>query len=126
LTLVLDAGALIAAERGDRETAALLKGELAARRVPVTHAAIVGQVWRGGSGPQARLGQLLRGVEVVPIDDALGRRAGVLLGRARRADVVDAALVLLASDGDTILTSDAGDLIALAVAAGVHSDIVEV
>jgi hypothetical protein len=35
-----------------------------------------------------------------------GRDAGKLLGLTRRRDVVDAALVLLAEDGDTIVTSD--------------------
>ena len=34
MTLVLDAGAFIAAERGDRDVVALLKGELLAKRIP--------------------------------------------------------------------------------------------
>jgi hypothetical protein len=41
-------------------------------------------------------------------------------------DVVDAAVVLLAADGDDILTSDADDLLPLAVAAGRHVEIVPV
>jgi hypothetical protein len=68
----------------------------------------------------------LAGVDVAPLDDRLGRRAGVLLGRAGGSDVVDAALVLLAADGDEILTSDPDDLRPLAVAAGVHVDLVPV
>jgi hypothetical protein len=63
-------------------------------------------------------------VEVASLDDRLGCRAGVLLGRARGADVIDAAVVLLAADGDMILTSDARDLQPLATAAAVHVDIV--
>jgi hypothetical protein len=63
-------------------------------------------------------------VDVRPLDDALGRRAGVLLGLAVHADVVDAAVVLLARDGDEILTSDGGDLEPLARAAGLHVDLV--
>jgi hypothetical protein len=124
LTLVLDAGALLAFERGDRDALALLKGELVAGRTPVTHGGIVGQVWRGGSGRQARLARLLPGVRVTPLDERLGRRAGVLLGRARRADVIDAALVLLAEDGDTILTSDPRGVRPLAVNAGLQVEIV--
>jgi hypothetical protein len=125
MSLVLDAGAFVSIER-DRETLALLKRELKARRVPLTHGGVVAQVWRGGSGRQANLARVLAGVEVIPLDDALGRRAGLLLGRARKADAVDAAVVLLATDGDTILTSDPGDLKALAAAAAVHVDIVTV
>ena len=60
------------------------------------------------------------------LDEALGRRAGLLLGRAGRRDVVDAALVALAVDGDTILTSDVGDLEPLAQAAGLHVDLLAV
>ena len=125
MTLVLDAGALVAIERGDPLTHALLKAELVARRAPITHGGVVGQVWRGGRR-QARLARVLPALEVIPLDRSLGQRAGVLLGRARRADIVDAAVVTLAADGDTILTSDTGDLEALADAAGVHVDLVAV
>ena len=126
MSLVLDAGALVAVERGDRDTLALLKAELLAGRAPLTHGGVVGQVWRGGAGRQANLARLLPALEIVPLDDALGRRAGVLLGRARTEDVVDAAVVLLAVDGDLILTSDPRDLRALAHAAEVHVDLVPV
>lgn len=126
MRLVLDAGALVAVERGDRDIAALLKRELLAGRVPLTHGGVVAQVWRGGSGRQASLARLLPGVEVAALDDGLGRKAGVLLGRARSTDAVDAAVIALAADGDTILTSDPRDLKALAEAAAVHVDIVRV
>jgi hypothetical protein len=126
VSLVLDAGALVAVERADRDTVALIKRELAERRVPRTHGGVVGQVWRSSTGRQARLARLLPALEVVALDLGLGRRAGVLLGRARTADVIDAAVVLLASDGDIILTSDPADLEPLAVAAATHVDIVRV
>jgi hypothetical protein len=124
--LVLDAGALVAVERADRDTIALIKQELLAGRVPVTHGGVVGQVWRGGAARQAHLARFLPAVAVASLDDDLGRRAGILLGRARMTDVVDAALVLLAVDGDSVLTSDVGDVERLAVAAGLHVDIVPV
>ncbi len=126
MTIVLDAGALVALERGERSLAALLKRELLAGRTPVTHGGVVGQVWRGGTGRQAPLARALAGVEAVPLDDALGRRAGVLLGRTGHDDVVDAAVVLLAGDGDWVLTSDPGDLDDLAAAAGTHLELVTV
>lgn len=126
MTLVLDSGALVALERGDREIAALLKTELRNGRIPLTHGGIVGQVWRGGAGRQANLARALAGVKTVALDDALGRRAGVLLGWAGQSDVVDAAVVLLAADGDWVLTSDVDDLRPLAAAAGIHLELVPV
>ena len=83
------------------------------------------QVWRGG-GRQANLARVLAAVEVEDLGLRLGRAAGVLLGRAQRADVIDAALVLLARDGDLLLTSDVDDLAVLAQAADLHVDIVPV
>jgi hypothetical protein len=124
MSLVLDAGALLAVEQGDRDTIALLKQELVAGRTPVTHGGVIGQVWRGGGRRQANLARLLPALTIVAIDDAMGRRAGVLLGRARRSDVIDAAIILLASDGDMILTSDVRDLRPLA--AGIDVDLVPV
>ncbi len=126
MRLILDAGALVAVERGDREAVALIKRELTAGRAPVTHSGVVGQVWRGGSGRQAPLARLLPGLEIVGIDEALGRRAGLLLGKARLSDVVDAALVVLAADGDSVLTSDVQDLRRLVEAADTHVDLVPV
>ena len=59
MSLVLDAGALVAAERGDRDVLALFKQELLAGRAPLTHVGVVGQFWRGSSGRQAKLARLL-------------------------------------------------------------------
>jgi hypothetical protein len=126
VTLVLDAGALIAVERGDRTIAALLKRERRAGRPPVSHGGVVGQVWRGGSGRQENLAKFLAGVNIVPLDDRLGRRAGVLLGRTATGDVIDAAVVLLADHDDQILTSDVNDLTDLAVAAGIDIELVPI
>ena len=126
MTLILDAGAFIAVERGDRDIAALIKRERMAQRAPVTHGGVVAQVWRGGLGRQAEIARVLPGVDVTPVDELVGKRAGALLGRTGGADVVDAAIVSLARDGDEILTSDVGDLRRLAEAAGVHVDIIPV
>jgi hypothetical protein len=126
VTLVLDAGALLAIERLDRDVVAMIKRERLAGRAPVTHGGVVGQVWRGGAGRQTNLARLLPGVDVAPLDDALGRRAGMLLARTKTKDVIDAAIVLIADDGDEILTSDAADLVPLAVATGKYVEIVEV
>ena len=126
MTLVLDAGAFVAVERGDREIVALIKRERLAERAPLTHGGVVGQVWRGGAGRQAELARLLPGVDVKPIDQDLGKRAGALLRESRRADVLDAALIAVAADGDELLTSDPDDLRVLAEAAGLHVDVITV
>lgn len=126
MSIVLDAGALIAVERADRDMIALIKRERRAGRAPLSHGGVIGQVWRGGSGRQATLGRLLPGVDVQALDDELGRQAGVLLGAAGRADVIDAAVVLLAHDGDEIFTSDPADLRNLATVAGRHVELIPV
>ncbi len=92
---------------------------------PVTHGGIIGQVWRGGAR-QARLAVALDGLEIRSIDEALGRRVGELLALARTTDVIDAALVLLAEDGDQIATSDPDDIAHLARAADLEVDIIVV
>jgi hypothetical protein len=124
--LVLDAGAFIAAERGDREVLARVKRERRLGRVPLTNGSIVAQVWRGGTGKQVPLAMLLASVDVVPVDDRLGRRAGLLLSRTGTSDAVDASVVCLAQDGDDILTSDPADLLDLARAYGAHIELIPV
>ena len=91
----------------------------------MTSGAVVAQVWRGGSR-QAHLARLLAGTDVAAVDDALGRRAGVLLARSRTTGAIDATVVCLAADGDDILTSDTGDLRILAEAAAIHVDLIPV
>lgn len=104
----------------------MLKGELVAGRVPVTHGGVVGQVWRAGGARQAVLARFLPAVAVVALDDRLGRQAGSLLARAEMSDVIDAALVMLAEDGDLVLTSDLADLASLSATRGVHVEVVSV
>jgi len=125
MTIVLDTGALIAIDRGDRVLGAILKRERLAGRVPRTHGGVVGQAWRGGSR-QANLARLLGTIEITPFDEELGRRAGALLARSHTADVIDAAVTLLALDGDEIFTSDPQDIAALCGAANVSVDVVTV
>ena len=124
MILVLDSGALIALERNDRAMWCRIKAAQLAGTVPVSHWGVVGQAWRGRGPHQALLAKALAGIDVRPLDDALGRAAGELLGIARRRDVIDAALVLLASDGDVIVTSDPRDIEPLALASGRHVELI--
>ncbi|HEX7836411.1 MAG TPA: hypothetical protein VF469_03060 [Kofleriaceae bacterium] len=126
MRLVLDNGALIALERNDRAMWRRLKLALAVEQVPVCHGGIVGQAWRGRGPRQALLAKALESIEVRPLDSKLGRAAGELLARAGRSDVVDAALVLLAGDGDQIITSDPHDIEPLALAARCDVDLIRV
>lgn len=115
--LVLDAGAFLGVERNDTVVIARLR--VAQRRGLElrTSAMVVAQVWRDDRGRQARVGRLLRSVDVRPVDHEAGRAAGVLVGRAGTADPIDALLVLLAQPGDRILTSDPDDIARLRDAA---------
>jgi hypothetical protein len=124
MSLVLDSGALVALERNDRPIWRRLKAAQLAGNVPLSHAGVVGQVWRGRGPRQALLAKAIEAIDVRALDEVLGLAAGELLAAAKRRDVIDAALVLLASDGDDIITSDPGDIEPLARAAGRHVEIV--
>ena len=63
-------------------------------------------------------------MDVRALDERLGRAAGELLGATRMSDVVDAALVVLAADGDEIITLDGDDLQRLASSAGRHVELI--
>ncbi len=123
MTVVLDSGALIALERNERAMWTRLKAAHVAGELPVTHAGVLGQVWRGGPR-QARLSRALDGVDVRPLDQPLGRAAGELLRASGLADVIDAAVVLLSTDGDEILTVDRDDFERLVMAAGRHVELI--
>lgn len=112
MTLVLDAGALIAIERADRDTAAVLEVARQEGREVIVPAGVVGQVWRGG-GRQVRLVRLLnaRDVRVEPLTDAGARAAGVVCGEAGTTDVIDASVLLVARRYHaTVISSDRADL----------------
>ena len=108
--LVLDAGAFVAVDRGDREMLARLRRAQQAGLQLRSNGAVIAQVWRDPSGRQANLARLLKAVEVLAVDERLGREAGVLLGRAGTRDAIDASVVAIAVTGDRILTSDADDI----------------
>ncbi len=122
--LVLDAGALVAVDRGDRPMVARLRVAQQHGVELRSNAMVVAQVWRNRHGRQAGLAQLLRAVDVRAVSPQDGRQAGVLLGATGTSDPADATVVLLASPGDRILTSDPRDLTPLAEAAANHAVIV--
>jgi len=112
-TIVLDAGALIAFERGDARMRALVREALKTGARLVVPAGALGQVWRG-SARQAPLRALVKGpTTVVPaLDQLLAEAAGVLCGRAGTSDLIDASVILVArrERAATVVTSDVDDL----------------
>jgi hypothetical protein len=120
--LLLDAGAFVAFEKGDVRTRARLSAARKLGLEVVTTAPVVGQVWR--SGRQVLLTRLLAATRVEAPDELAARRAGELLAKTHTSDVVDALVVGLAKNGDTIITSDPDDLRVLATAARVAANIV--
>lgn len=111
-TIVLDAGALIAFERGDARMRALVREALKAGVRLVIPAGALGQVWRGAAS-QAPLRALVKGpTTLVPVlDQLLAEAAGVLCGRAGTSDVIDATVVLVARrERAVVVTSDVDDL----------------
>ena len=123
MTLVLDSGALIALARNQRAMWVRLKSASLAGEPPVTHAGVLGQVWRGGSRA-ARLSQALEGIEIRPLDEPLGRAAGELLAATGLSDVIDAAVSLLSLDDDEIVTSDHDDFTVLISELGRHVELI--
>ena len=109
--MILDAGVLISADRGEQSAREFLTA--AARTGAELHTSepVVAQVWRSSSR-KARLAKFLSACTVHPFHD--GRTVGRLLGRSGSSDVVDAHLVALAVElGDDILTGDPDDLAAV-------------
>jgi len=109
MALVLDAGGLVAIDRLDRAVGAMLR-VAQQEKLPVrTSAAVVAQVWRNGS-LQANLARVLAGVDAASLDGATGRSVGEILALSNTADVVDGHLGLVVRSGDSVLTSDVGDI----------------
>jgi DNA-binding transcriptional MocR family regulator len=115
--LILDAGALVAVDRDDRAMVARLRASQQHGLELRTNAMVVAQVWRDWHGRRANLARLLQAVDVRAVSQRDGRDAGVLQATAGTSDAIDATVVLLASPGDRILTSDPADIRRLAAAA---------
>jgi hypothetical protein len=110
--MMLDAGALIALDRGDKRMIALVQQALAQGRAFRVPSGVLAQAWRDGR-TQVTLARFLRGeeVEIIPLDDQLARACGELCGATDTSDIIDASVVILARERrDPIVTSDPHDL----------------
>lgn len=118
---VYDAGALLAAERNDRAFLATHLALVSQERSIIVPSPVLAQVWRG-TGRQVSLVRLLRACVVEPTSEAVARDAGVILGRAKCSDAVDAIVVATALVRDAlIVTSDPDDISLLWGASGMGS-----
>jgi predicted nucleic acid-binding protein len=108
----LDAGALIAIDRGQARVVHLLDRVIAVGGALEIPTPVIAQVWRDGSR-QARLARLLGASDVVLVglDAEMARAVGVLCGAVGVADVVDGHVALHARRRDlAVLTSDPDDI----------------
>lgn len=110
--VTLDAGALIAIDRNDRDVLALVS-RVSQRGFRITvPATALAQAIRNPAR-QARLSRLIRDpqTDVIPLDAMDATSVGLLIARGATSDVVDAHVVICARRAkQPIITSDAGDL----------------
>jgi hypothetical protein len=124
--VLYDAGALIAADRGNTRFLALHRAWLRGGVTPYVPPAVVAQVWR--SSRQVDLARLLIGCRACTLDFDPARRVGELLAIAGTSDVVDAEVIAAAEllHPLAVVTSDRADLAHLADAARLEVKLVEV
>jgi hypothetical protein len=104
--ITYDTGALVAAERNNRQMWALHAGYLAEEVIPTVPAGVLAEAWRGGSR-QASLSRLLRMCNTEPMTEDLARSVGVLTGASGHDDIVDVSVVEGAiRRADAIVTSN--------------------
>ena len=110
--VTLDAGALIALDRNDRQVVALLARALeTGSRVTVPATALAQAVRQPEQ--QVRLARLVRQptTDVVPLDRVDATHVGRLLAASGTTDIVDAHVVICARRvGHQVATSDPADL----------------
>lgn len=114
--LVLDSGGVTRLAARTRQTAALI---LALREQdlwpPLVPSVVLVECLQEHPGRDALANSFLKTCDIVEdIGEVLARRAALLRRQARRGSAVDALVVALAEPGGTVLTSDLGDLDALA------------
>jgi predicted nucleic acid-binding protein len=122
--VVYDAGVLVAADRNVRAVWADHRVRLEAGVIPVVPAPVIAQVSR--SPAQVQLRRLLRGCEIVPLNEQRAHAAGELMGRAATRDVVDAVVACTAADLHAdVVTGDRADIRRLLQAADATSQIID-
>jgi hypothetical protein len=114
--LILDSGGVTRLAERSRQAAALI---LALRETdlwpPLVLSIVLVECLQGHPGRDALANRFLKTCDIIEeVAEPLARRAALLRRLARRGSAVDALVVALAEPGGTVLTSDLGDLEALA------------
>lgn len=127
--IVLDAGALIALDRNDRSTWALLRVAADDGDLVEVPAGAIAQAWRNGRR-QVLLVRALRHCDEVPLDGSLARSCGLLCAESRTSDIVDASVAIVVAgrarhDHVTVVTSDPDDINHLLSTLGAVVDVIE-
>ena len=130
MSLVLDAGALIALDRNNRNVWAMLRIASDDAQVVQVPVAAIAQAWRNSSR-QVLLTRALRHCEEITLDAPAARAAGLLCGRSGTADIIDASVALTAAGLGrrrpvSVLTSDPDGLRHLLAILRADVNIVEV
>jgi predicted nucleic acid-binding protein len=114
--LVLDSGGVTRLAERSRDALALIlafrEEGLWPPRVP---SVVLVECLQGHAGRDANENRFLKTCEIAQVvPESVARRAALLRRLARRGSAVDALVVAFAEPGGTVLTSDPGDLEALA------------
>lgn len=119
MRLVLDSGGVsFLAARSPRTLALIQEFRRAGLWPAVVPAAVLVECLSGRSGPDAPANRLLKTCDVVPeLPPALARRCAALRFAAGQGSAVDAIVVGTAEPSGVVLTSDPGDIVALATEA---------
>lgn len=112
--ITLDAGALIALERGEPRIRRLLDRAQRDRRPLALPTTVLAQVWRG-SPRQAQIARCLLSdadhVEIVDLDKSSAVEVGVKIGTSGHRDIADVHVATCAKRrGHAVATSDRGDI----------------
>lgn len=111
--LTLDAGALIAYERGQERIRAILSVAYARGVVPTVPAVALAEIWRGDA-KDARVARLLKACSIETLDEQLARAAGSLCRATPGSATVDACIAVgVQRRRDALATSDPSDMRAL-------------
>ena len=131
MTLVLDAGALIQVDRGNRYVLSVIETAFDKDEAVDVPTGVIGQAWRNPDR-QVLLSRTLKRCNEVDLDGATARAGGQLCGRTATSDVIDASVALAVAyarrSGEevTLLTSDSDELGILLSVLDTQAGIIEV
>lgn len=110
---VLDSGAIVAAERNDRQFWILWKTAIIQDLDILIPSTVLAQTWRGSKNH--RMSLVLKSCAVEVLSEQSAKAVGELCARAAFSDIVDAHVAVAAYEKKfAIITADSGDLVPLA------------